>query len=130
MFRGRYGWVLCVLIFISTSSRPQLCRVCRVVKPIILKSDASPMTQTATNAYIFTARKRSLGQGNVLTVVCLSTGGGWLPSMHHRSHDQEVCPTPLDNPPPPQWTLRDTIKRRAVRILLQCIFVILKIENM
>ena len=38
---------------------------------------------------IFTARKRSLGQGNVVTGVCLSTEeGGWLPSMHHRSHDQ------------------------------------------
>ena len=32
---------------------------------------------------------------NVFTCVCLSTGMGvWLPSMHHRSHDQEgwgVC---------------------------------------
>ena len=27
-------------------------------------------------SYIFTARKRSFGQGNMFTVVCLSTGGG------------------------------------------------------
>ena len=46
---------------------------------------------------IITARKRSLGQGNVfhrLLSFLLSTGmgGGWLSSMHHRSHDQEwVC---------------------------------------
>ncbi len=33
---------------------------------------------------LFTARKLSLGQGNVFIGVCLSTG----PSMHHRSHDQ------------------------------------------
>ena len=44
-----------------------------------------------------------MGQGNVFIPVCHSThgdgGGGWLPSMHHRSHDQgdqglhplEVC---------------------------------------
>ena len=37
---------------------------------------------------IVTARKWRLGQGNVFTGVCLSTEGGWLHSMHHRSHDQ------------------------------------------
>ena len=40
---------------------------------------------------IFTSRKLSLGQGNVFIGVCHSFrprgGGGWLPSMHHRSHD-------------------------------------------
>ena len=32
---------------------------------------------------------RSFGQGNVFTPVCHSDpmGVGWLPSMHHRSHD-------------------------------------------
>ena len=37
-----------------------------------------------------TARKRSLGQGNIFTSMCHSFCphvGGWLPSMHHRSHD-------------------------------------------
>ena len=58
---------------------------------------------------IFIILKRSLGQGNVFTAVCLSTGGigfpacitfhmtsigggsgggSWLPSKHHRSHGQ------------------------------------------
>ena len=43
-----------------------------------------------------TGRKRSLGQGDVSTHVCHSVqlgggGGGWTPSMHHRSHDQGAC---------------------------------------
>ena len=38
---------------------------------------------------IFTARKRSFGQGNKFTGVCLSTGGAGYPSMPCRSHDQE-----------------------------------------
>ena len=41
--------------------------------------------------YVFTTRKRSLGQGNVFTPVCHSVHGGrggWLPSMNHRSHHQ------------------------------------------
>ena len=30
-----------------------------------------------------------LWEGNVFTPVCVFTGeGGWLPSMHQRSHDQ------------------------------------------
>ena len=37
-----------------------------------------------------TARKRSLGKGNVFTGVSLSTEG-WLPSTHYRSHDWGVC---------------------------------------
>ena len=43
---------------------------------------------------VITARKRSLGQGNVFRGVCLSmgVGGVWLPSMHHRLHDQQFLP--------------------------------------
>ena len=42
---------------------------------------------------LITARKRSLGQGNVFTPVCQFTRGeNWLPSMHHRSE--------ADIPPP------------------------------
>ena len=40
---------------------------------------------------IFTARKRSLGQGNIFIGVCqefCSQGGGVYPSMPCRSHDQ------------------------------------------
>ena len=42
------------------------------------------------NMKIITARKPSLGQGNVLhaSVILFTGGGGWLSSMHHRSHDQ------------------------------------------
>ena len=32
--------------------------------------------------YIITARKRSLGQGNIFTPVCHSVHGGGYPSMH------------------------------------------------
>ena len=52
---------------------------------------------------IFTARKRSLGQGNILTGVCLSTGGGGS------LYDVTYCPggvsvrggLPRETPPPP-----------------------------
>ena len=40
---------------------------------------------------LITARKRNLGQGNCFyTCVsfCPPGGGGWLPSMHHKSHYQ------------------------------------------
>ena len=38
---------------------------------------------------IYYRPQTKLGEGNVLTAVCLFTrGGGFLPSMHHRSHDQ------------------------------------------
>ena len=36
------------------------------------------------NCKFVTSRERSLGQGDDFTGVCHS----WLPSMHHRSHDQ------------------------------------------
>ena len=41
---------------------------------------------------IFTARKRSFGQGNVFILVCHSVhrGGGLCPRMHHRSHDSGI----------------------------------------
>ena len=81
----------------------------------------------------FTARKRSLGQGNIFIGVGLSTGrrGGWLPSMHHRSHDQEGLPGGrsassggwADPPPQIHGILRDTVNKRAVHSLLECILV-------
>ena len=39
---------------------------------------------------VITARKLSLGQGNVFTGVYLSQGRWLLTSMHHRSHDQHL----------------------------------------
>ena len=49
----------------------------------------------------------------------------WLPSMHHRSHNWGVClqrgvgqtPTEING------ILRDTVNKRVVRILLECILV-------
>ena len=76
---------------------------------------------------IITARKRSLLHGNVFTPVCHSVhwGGGWLPSMYHRSYDWGCLPpggVGLDRAPPPiHGTLRDTVNKRMVCILLECI---------
>ena len=47
---------------------------------------------------IVTARKRSLGQGNMFTGVCLSTGGR-VPDQVHPPRDQ-VHPPGADRPPP------------------------------
>ena len=77
------------------------------------------------NFPVVTARKRSSGQGNLFTGVCLSTegvgfpacitghmtsiwggGGGWLPSMHHRSYDQHPEGQGLASPHASQVTHR------------------------
>ena len=47
-------------------------------------------------AVLITVRKRSLGLDNIFASVYHSVhwgkgGEGWLPSMHHRSHDWGVC---------------------------------------
>ena len=48
-----------------------------------------PDSGTISIFNFITARKRSLGQGIIVTSVCHSfcSQGGWLPSRHHRSHD-------------------------------------------
>ena len=53
-----------------------LCSVCRCSTPR-LESVCTPENRFSFDE-IFTARKRSLGQGNMFTGVCLSTGGGGL----------------------------------------------------
>ena len=82
---------------------------------------------------IVTARKRSLGQGNVFTPVCHSVHrGGHCPSMHHRSHGRGVSVQGgslsrrvsvwgvwTEPPLPPTYG-----HERAFRILLQCILVL------
>ena len=79
---------------------------------------------------IFTARKRSLGQGNiyrsqrscgqgyVFTRVCDSVNGGGVVCL-------SACwiPTPPRSRHPPGSRLRDTVNERLVRILLECILV-------
>ena len=79
---------------------------------------------------IITARKRSLGQGNIFTPVCHSVHGGGLPQCMPGNHppDQAHPPgsgPPDQAPPPPQTRhpqsmLGDTVNARAVRILLEC----------
>ena len=52
---------------------------------------------------IITARKRSLGQGNKFTSVCLSTGGGGVPDQVHPPEEQTPPPgadTPWEQTPP------------------------------
>ena len=62
-----------------------------------------------------TARKRSLGQGYVFTAVCHS--------VHRGEGDLSNCP-PMQTPTPEiHGILRDTINKRAVPILLECILV-------
>ena len=83
---------------------PQMC-VCVFVCVSILLLPKSGM--------IITARKRSLGQGNMFTGVCLSTGGG-VPGPGG-------CLVPGGawwRSPPEQLLLR------AVRNLLECILVL------
>ena len=86
---------------------------------------------------LITARKRSLGQGNVFTPVCHSVHGGGgrrglCPNMHHRSHDSGggVCVQEQGSlsrrvsvkENPQDRDLPDG-NERAVSILLECILV-------
>ena len=83
---------------------------------------------------IFTARKRSLGQGNIFTPVCHSVHRGGSASVHDgippppSRHPPEAGTPPQEQtppwsrypPPPEQIMLGDTVNERAVRILLEC----------
>ena len=61
---------------------------------------------------LITARKRSLGQGNIFAPVCHSVhGGGGVP---------QAGTPPGQVHPRACW---DTVNKRAVRILLECILV-------
>ena len=51
-----------------------LFRSC-IIKTTLLLAKIINKQLIATNTHIITARKRSLGQGNMFTGVCLSTGG-------------------------------------------------------
>ena len=91
---------------------------------------------------IFTARKRSLGQGNVFRSMCQEFCRQWgglpqcmlgypplgagTPQSRHPPRDE--APLPLGpgappgpgSPPPQQSMLGDLVNERAVRILLEC----------
>ena len=72
-----------------------------------------------SQAELITARKRSLGQGNVFTPVCDSVHGGVSTPLHAAPPRAD---TPGQTHPPPQ-ILRDTVNMWAVRILMKCILV-------
>ena len=104
-------------------------------------------TVAFTYIYVITTHKRSLGQGNIFTGVCLSTGGGDLPDRDPPdrdplNRDPPWTETPLvrdildrDTPgqtpsgqrppgPVPPWTESTRYSKvRAVRILIECILV-------
>ena len=68
-------------------------------KPRVVSQDCSLKTREVSFSGdatgIFTARKRSLGQGNIFTPVCHSVHGGgwrgWYPSMHCRWYPSMPC---------------------------------------
>ena len=69
-------------------------------------------------ADIFTARKRSLGQGNVFTRMCHSV---------HRGKGVSVAGEgSILGRPPPQTEITQYSKERAVHILLECFLLILE----
>ena len=82
---------------------------------------------------IFTARKPSLGQGNIFTPVCHSVQGGGV-CMHWESVPREVCTreggSASRGGQTPHWILRDTVNERALRILLECILVFFTYSKM
>ena len=76
--------------------------------------------------YVFTARKRSLRQGNVFTGVCV------IPSVDSGVGFQACIAGRRITPPPPceiHGILRYTVNKRTVRILLECILVVLCFEQ-
>ena len=82
--------ISCTIYYCTAGASERLLTVCR-----------SP--------WIFATRKRSLGQGNVFTPVCLFTGKGLYRGGFCI---QEIMQTA------PGMILRDTVNERAVRILL------------
>ena len=89
--------------------------------------------------HFITARKRSLGQGNIFTPVCHSVHGGsasvhaWMPPP--RTRHPPIADTPWEqippsrhpplpplgaDTPPKESMLGDMVNERAVRILLEC----------
>ena len=88
---------------------------------------------------IITARKRSLGQGNIFTPVCHSVHGGGLPQCMMGYHPPTRHPPrpgtppgpgpPRTRHPPAQSMLGDTVNARAVRILLECNLVCHSLAN-
>ena len=110
-------------------------------RPLYKATDAQETCKTK----IFTARKRSLGQGNIFIGVCQEYLGRYPPGTRYIPLDQvqppgadtpqdqvhpptrytptwdQTPPMGADTPPlPPARILGDTVNARAVSILLEC----------
>ena len=85
--------------------------------------------QRSCGKVIFTARKRSLGQGNIFAAVCHSVhrGGEYLGRYSPGQVHPPVRYTPWAGTPPPGTPPGNacwgTVNKQAVRILLECILV-------
>ena len=92
---------------------PQTCTNLFILKHVRLESERLASFWN-TFLLLVTARKRSLGQGNVFTSVCqeFCPGGRW---------GEERCTLPWEDP---SRIPRDTVNKRAVLILLECILVL------
>ena len=80
---------------------------------------------------VFTARKRSLGQGNIFSSVCqeYSVHRGGLPQCMLGYHPPGADTPPTRHPPGPSTPpLGDTVNKRAVCILLECNLVYLCLQ--
>ena len=78
-----------------------------------VSSDTWLSVKFCYHSTLVTARKRSLGQGNVFTPVCHSVHGGGVCIQRGLGLGR----------PPSHGILWDTINKRVVRILLECILV-------
>ena len=106
---------------------------------VLLRRRLKGRSKWCKHTIFITARKRSLGQGNIFTPVCHSVDRGGLPqcmlgyhprTMHTSPQDHAPpgpCTTPpgtmhppWDHAPPAQRMLGDTVNVRVVRILLEC----------
>ena len=90
-----------------------------------------PTFQHLLDLLIFTARKQSLGQGNIFTPVCHSVhrGGAWAGTPSSR-YIPPGAGTPTLPPPPSRYTPGSSAcwemqaHNQAVHILLECILVL------
>ena len=81
---------------------PQILHMARPCKQIYLMGDYVFVFYRYRTVFqqitveIFTARKRSLGQGNIFIGVCqeFCSRGGWYPSMHCRWYPSMPCSRP------------------------------------
>ena len=109
------------ILIIDTSNNASYNQVHWLVRTPYLSIKASNDCVSLGFQPLVTARKRSLGQGNIFTPVCHSVHRGGLPQCMLGYHHP---PGPGAHTPPEQSMLGDTVNARAVRILLECYLVL------